>query len=80
MAKIETWWRRPVCTATVYTNREEAEECAKNHVYSEQWAVSEAFPGKAVKVTRNRGIAQALQEAEEPDNATTCARKGRRTK
>ena len=55
--------------------KREAEECAKSHVHSEQWAISETYPGKAVKVTRNRGIAQALREAEESDNMQPKARR-----
>ena len=67
MAKIETWWRCPVCRNRIFTTKREAEECAKSHVYYEQWAVSEKYPGKAVKVTDQRNTAQALREAEEKD-------------
>ena len=48
--------------------KREAEECAKSHVYHEQWAVLEKYPGKAVKITNQRNAVQALREAEESDN------------
>lgn len=66
MAHIETWYICPGCKAA-YDTRKEAERCAVNHIYSEQWAVSSKYPGKAVKVTRNRPLMQALAEAELPD-------------
>ena len=71
MARLETWWRCPVCKAKAFTTRKEAEDCARTHVYAEHWAVSQKYPGKAVKVMRNRGVAQALKEAEEDDNIKT---------
>ena len=67
MAKIETWWRCPGCKGA-YTSYKEAENCAKSHVYHEQWAVSEKYPGKAVKITSWRNADQALWEAEESDS------------
>lgn len=67
MAYIETWWRCPGCNGA-YSSYKEAGECAKKHVFTERWAISEKYPGKAVKVTGWRNEAEALRQAEESDN------------
>lgn len=66
MAHIETWYICEACKAA-YSTKSEAQKCAVSHVYSEKWAISHTYPGKAVKVLRNRSEAQALKEAEMKD-------------
>ena len=66
MAHMETWYKCPVCNGTFYS-RDEANKCAISHVYSERWAVSHKYPGKAVKVLSYRNEMQALEEAEMKD-------------
>lgn len=72
MAHIETWYKCP-CGAHYATQRE-ANQCAISHVRADEFAVSERYQGKAVRVwgrcaPGSMGSREwALQEAELSDN------------
>ncbi len=71
MARIETWYRCPVCKG-VYGDKSQATACRNRHeVMSELWAVGKE--GKAVRVNPRAsvngygGINWALGEADRSD-------------
>ncbi len=82
MAHIETWWECGL--GHKHDTRREAERCALSHVCSCDWAVSDRYPGKAVRITRSMPIQRAIVEADTSDNIDKrkqqiAAREQRRT-
>lgn len=68
VAKIEKWYKCPVCKRC-YTEQREAVRCKNKHpILEEEWAVSEPYTGKAVKICMEFSREMALREADLPDN------------